>query len=296
MYNAIAARVNSLAAMTDYHMVLSLKIVKRMKRYGLVFMLLCLSAAAFAGVDVKTYIPQRAPLYTLTIASEQAQYFPELQEPNYLFGLIEQESCITLTHSRCFNPYSELKTSREQGVGLGQITRAYSANGIVRFDSLRDLRAKHMNELHEWNWDNAKDRVDLQIRALLLMSRDNYKSLYRVKDPAERLKMTDAAYNAGLGRINKDRTKCSLKEWCDPQIWEDNVELTCTASQTPIRMYGNKSPCRINREHVYNVFELRMPKYKQFYRDKTPPLVPPKVVIEDKKIPNYWDRITKHIR
>lgn len=261
-----------------------------MQRYSLFLMLVWLSSFVYAGVDVKTYIPQRAPLYTLTIASEQAEFFPELQEPNYLFGLIEQESCISLTHSRCFNPYSELKNSREQGVGLGQITRAYKSDGTIRFDSLRDLRAKHLAELNELNWGNVKDRVDLQIRALLLMSRDNYKSLYRVQDPAERLKMSDAAYNAGLGRINKDRTKCSLKEGCDPQVWNDNVELTCTASQTAIPMYGNKSPCRINREHVYNVFEVRMPKYLQFFNTKSqaPKTIEPQ--LPEVKIQTIWDR------
>lgn len=243
-----------------------------------------------AGVDVKTYIPKQAPQYLLTITAEEAQYFPELPAHEYLFGLIEQESCITLTHSRCFNPTSELKTSRELGRGMGQLTKAFRPDGSVRFDSLRDLRNQHMNELGELTWDNIKARPDLQFRALLLMSRDNYRALYKVQDPLERLKMTDAAYNAGLGRVNKDRTKCSLTKGCDAQVWDDNVEMTCTASHTPIQMYGNKSPCRINREHVYNVFELRMPKYRQFYTEKTPPLIPPTVTIDEPKIPTYWDR------
>lgn len=253
-------------------------------------MMIVFNTLTCAGVDVTTYIPKQAPQYRLTIAAEEAQFFPEIPAHEYLFGLIEQESCITLTHSRCFNPSSELKNSREQGVGVGQLTRAFRSDGSVRFDSLSSLRAQHMSELSELNWDNIKARPDLQIRALLLMSRDNYRALYKVKDPMERLKMTDAAYNAGLGRVNKDRIKCNLTEGCDAQVWDDNVEMTCTASRTPIQMYGNKSPCRINREHVYNVFELRMPKYKQFYNDKTPPLVEPVVTVDTPRIPNYWDR------
>lgn len=221
-----------------------------------------------AGLDVKTYIPKRAESYILTIAAEEAQYFPELPVSNYIPGLIEQESCISLTHSRCFNPKAELNTSRELGRGMGQLTKAFRADGSVRFDSLRDLRNQHMAELSELNWDTISERPDLQIRSIMLMSRDNYRKLYGVKNPIERLKMSDAAYNGGLGRVIKDRTKCNLQEGCDPQQWYGNVESTCTASKIPIKMYGNKSPCTINREHVYNVFELRMPKYKRFYRNK----------------------------
>lgn len=253
-------------------------------------MLLVSTTFSHGGIDVTTYIPKQAPQYRLTIAAEEAQFFPELPAHEYLFALIEQESCITLTHSRCFNPSSELKNSREQGVGLGQLTRAFRTDGSTRFDSLTSLRNQHREELNELTWDNIKFRPDLQIRSLLLMSRDNYRALYKVKDPMERLKMADAAYNAGLGRVIKDRTKCSLTQGCDAQVWDDNVEMTCTASRTPIQMYGNKSPCRINREHVYNVFELRMPKYKQFYNDKTPPLVPVPEENTEPKITTFWDR------
>ena len=262
-----------------------------MKRIILTFMLSWLSLPVFSGIDVKTYIPKRAPQYILTIAAEEKQFFPEIPAHHYIPGLIEQESCITLTHSRCFNPTSELKTSREQGVGLGQLTRAFRVDGSTRFDSLKDLRNQHSEELSELNWNNIRERPDLQIRSIMLMSRDNYKRLSKIKDPMERLKMSDAAYNAGLGRVIKDRTKCSLTAGCDPQVWDDNVEMTCTASHTPIAMYGNKSPCRINREHVYNVFELRMPKYLQFYNDeKSKPTEPLKHPSDSPKVSTFWDR------
>lgn len=268
----------------------------------IVSIMLALCNLAYAGVDVKTYIPTNAKPLLPTVQTEQQKYFPELDQPGYLAGLIEQESCISLTHSRCWSPRSTLDTSREYGVGLGMITKAFKPDGTVRFDSLSDLRRQHMTELSDMSWGNIKDRADLQIRSMLLMSRDNYKSLYRIQNKTERLKMTDAAYNAGLGRVIKDRTKCNLVEGCDAQLWDDNVELTCTASRTPIAMYGNKSPCRINREHVYNVFNIRMPKYQQYYNDikatKPTPAVPvtevvepPKVVAIAKQIPNYWDRL-----
>lgn len=232
---------------------------------GIILSLFISIAYSATRIDPYTYIPKRAPKYLPIIQKEQRKHFPQLEYTNYLPGLIEQESCITLTHSRCFNPNSELKNSREQGLGLGQLTRTFQQDGSVRFDSLRDLRAQHMGELKEMNWDNLASRPDLQIRSILLMSRDNYKRLYMVDDSYQRTKMTDAAYNAGYGRIKKDRTKCGLMANCDPNLWDHNVEYTCTASRTPIKMYGNKSPCKINREHVSNVFDIRMDKYLQYY-------------------------------
>lgn len=227
---------------------------------------LCLALWSFAlqAQNVKTYIPSNAYLYLPTLKVEQAKFFPELPIPAYMPSLIEHESCISLTSKRCWSPESELKSAREQGVGFGQITRAYNKAGEVRMDALKDIRDRHNVELRELSWLNVKQRPDLQLRAMVLMSKDNYKALFQVKDANARLHMTDAAYNGGLGGLKKERTACGLAKGCDPQYWFGHVERYCLKSKEAI--YGNRSPCDINRHHVDDVFNTRLAKYAALYK------------------------------
>jgi len=215
------------------------------------------------ALDVKTYIPKNAPKYLPTLSTEVHTLIPGMASPWYFGGLIEQESCISLTHSKCWNPASELKTSREQGVGFGQITRAWSKSGALRFDTLSDLRRKYPKELGDLSWENIKERPELQMSAMILLSRENITALSKVPTEAARLQMADAAYNGGLSGLNKDRRACGLAAGCDPNLWFDNVEKHCTKSKAIL--YGNRSACDINREHVTNVFKLRMGKYKPYF-------------------------------
>lgn len=229
----------------------------------LLLLLLFASVSALAQ-DVKTFIPKNAAQYLPIYKDEAARLMPEFTTPWYFAGLTEHESCISLKHSRCFSPTAELKTAREQGVGLSQITRAYNADGTIRFDSLADLRRANMSELKELSWSNVKQRPDLQIRGIILMSRGNYKQLYVIKDDYQRLAMTDVAYNAGLGRVKKNRLQCGLTKGCDPQVWFDNVETQCTASKKPI--YSGRSACDIMNHHAKDVLKIRMPKYKPYFK------------------------------
>jgi hypothetical protein len=44
------------------------------------------------------------------------------------------------------------------------------------------------------------------------------------------------------------------------------VERHCLKSRQPL--YGNRSACDINREHVKNVFQVRLAKYERAFREK----------------------------
>lgn len=230
------------------------------------FMFLSLLTFSVFAQNVKTFIPERALTYLPTLNKEVDRLLPNFSHPHYFGGLIEHESCISLNHSRCWSPTSELKTSRELGRGLGQLTKAYHADGSIRFDSLKDLRAKHMSELRELSWDNIKQRPDLQMRGIILMSKDNYNALYNVKDPFQRLAMTDAAYNGGLGAVNKARRECGLRKTCDDQVWFDNTEMMPVKSTKPL--YGGRSATDIWRHHVRDVLYTRMPKYEPHFKRK----------------------------
>lgn len=222
-----------------------------------------LCSICFAAIDVQTYIPQQAFQYFDTIKKEQDYLLPGFEYPYYFAGLIEHESCISLTHSKCWNPKSRLKTSREEGAGLSQMTRTWNADGSQRFDVLADLRKAHMQELRDLSWSNIYQRPDLQIRSMIIMSRTNFAALYKVPDVLERLAMTDAAYNGGLGGVKKERTTCGLAANCDADLWFGNVEKYCSKSKKPL--YAGRSACDINRHHVSDVLHVRMPKYKHYF-------------------------------
>lgn len=208
-------------------------------------------------------IPKQAFQYFETIKKESKVIFGDFGYPYYFAGLIEHESCITLTHKKCWNPSSQLLTKREQGIGLFQLTRAWKEDGTLRFDTLSELRKNHMDQLKELSWSNVVQRPDLQIRAGLLLIKTNYNRLYPVTDGFERLAMSDAAYNGGLGGLLKERTTCGLAKDCDPQYWFDHVERYCLKSMKPL--YGNRSSCDINRYHVQDVLFRKMAKYKTYF-------------------------------
>jgi len=211
-------------------------------------------------INVRTYIPRLAYRVLPVVKCERERILPRFPMPGYFGSLIEQESCIYLTHSKCWNPKSKLDTKRELGIGLGQLTKAYRSDGSIRFDSLSSLRKKYMSELKDLSWGTIETRPDLQILAIMLMSSDNYKALYKIKDIQARVAMSDAAYNGGLRGVGRDRRVCGLAANCNPDLWFDNVEKYCSKSKRVL--YGGKNACDINREHVYNVLRLRLDKYK----------------------------------
>lgn len=179
--------------------------------------------------------------------------------------MIEHESCITLKHSRCWDPSSRLKTQREEGAGLFQITRAYRPDGRLRFDALQELRLKYKPELYELNWNNIYQRADLQIRAGLLKLKENYE-IFRpyAANELEALAFADAAYNGGVTGVNNERRACLLTKGCDPSKWFGHTEKLCLKSK--VALYGNRSACDINRYHVKDVLITRSNKYSLLFK------------------------------
>jgi len=221
-----------------------------------------LSKAVYGATDVRTYIPQQARTYAPMLKAEQVRFWAAHPQPDMLAGLVEQESCLSLTHSRCWNPSSRLKTAREEGAGLGQITRAYRKDGSERFDALAEMRAAH-RELSELTWANVYTSPDLQLRAIVLKVQDDFKALAMITDARARLDFADGSYNAGRGRIADRRRACGLKAGCNPQVWFANVEKVCLTGAVPL--YGKRTACDIVQEHVFFVSKVRSAKYRGFF-------------------------------
>lgn len=231
------------------------------------FAVLCWAFGSLAlAQDARTFVPPGAKVYAPVLVEKQEAVWPQAPEPWTLAGLVEQESCISLTHSRCWNPRSELKTSREYGFGFGQITVAYRADGSTRFNKFEELRAAHAS-LRDWTWENRYD-PGYQLAAIVEMNLD----LWRRLASAPGATVTDqwafvlSSYNGGAAGVLQDRRLCSNTRGCDPARWFGHVERTSLKSRVPQPGYGNRSWYEINRSHVRNVLTIRRAKYQAFWR------------------------------
>lgn len=218
---------------------------------AIVFVGLLLVFAPRAHADT---LPPGFVQYGPILKAEQAKYWADHPDPAALAALVEQESCAS--KAKCWNPGARLKTSREEGAGMGQITRAYRADGSLRFDALAGLRDQYGADLSGLSWDTVYGRPDLQLLALVLMSRDAARPF---RGSTGWLHFGDAGYNGGVAGVQKERRACKLSAGCDPSRWFGHVEAHCLKSRQPL--YGNRSACDINREHVHNVFLVRRAKY-----------------------------------
>lgn len=202
-------------------------------------------------------VPPGFLTYGPVLKAEQQRLWPDHPKPVLLAALVEQESCLSLTHSRCWNPGARLKSSREEGAGMGQITRAYRADGSLRFDTLAELRGRYRTELGGLTWANVYQRPELQLRALVLLARD---STAPFRQAPAALEFGDAGYNGGVAGVQKERRACQMAPGCDPGQWFGHVERHCLKSRQPL--YGQRSACDINREHVAQVTQVRWRKYE----------------------------------
>lgn len=242
------------------------KILSAIEKISIAILLLIVLFSIRANAqDPKTYIPSRAFQYQDQLYDEIKNLFPELPEYNYVGSLIEHESCISLKHSRCWTPSSELSNKREYSVGFFQIAKAYNPDGSTRMDTLASLKKKYKDSLSEATWDNLKFRPDLQFRAGLHLIKENYDRFYTVDDPIERLAFTDASYNGGYGWVSKERRQCSLTRNCNPDRWFDNTENQCLRGKKKIAAYGNRSICDIAKAHPRDTLLNRLPKYQKQY-------------------------------
>lgn len=198
-------------------------------------------------------IPKAAVSLLPILWMEIAAIWPDVPLKSALAAQVEQETCITLTHSKCWNPRAELKTDREYGFGLGQITVT------DRFNTFTELRQQNRDALGRWEW---KDRYDprMQLRALTLMDRSLYQSMGFAANSYERMALQFAGYNGGRGGVLKDRLVCRETTGCDPTRWFENIENTSTKSRVKWKGYG-KSAFEINREYVQNIMVVRRGKY-----------------------------------
>lgn len=199
-------------------------------------------------------IPQNFMFHKDTLVEVMKRKWPDIPFPSAVAGQIEQETCVTLTHKKCWSRFAELKTSRERGVGLGQHTMT------SRFDALAEARGLD-GDLKGWNWDSPYS-AEMQMVALLAMMKRNY-GIFKSTSELDRYAFALAAYNGGIGGIQADQRICRNTKGCDDKLWFGNVENTSLKAKVKVSGYG-KSFFEINREYPVNILLKRRQKYKPF--------------------------------
>lgn len=217
---------------------------------GLLF--LAVSGRAAAGE-----LPAGAQVHLPLLRAEIARHWADVPQRATLAAQVEQETCASLRSARCWNPRTELKTAREYGFGLGQLTLT------PRFDNFKEAR-KLDASLRNWQWAERYDPAR-QLRTMVLMDRGSYQRLRTVADPHERLAMAFSAYNGGMGGVLADRRLCAQVRGCDPGRWFGHVEAHSLKQKTRAHGYG-QSFFDINRGYVRNVMYVRRARYDAVMR------------------------------
>lgn len=175
--------------------------------------------------------------------------------PTAIPALFEQETCYNPTHYKCWNIKAELKTDREYGFGLGQLTVTSKFNAWDESKAL-DQRLK------EWKWEDRYN-AEYQMIAGVAMFKRNYNIFKTAETELDRMAFATASYNGGIGGIQADQRVCKNTKGCNPNVWFGNVEKTSLKAKTALKGYG-KSFFETNREHTYNIFKVRRFKYEPF--------------------------------
>ncbi len=211
------------------------------------------------------WIPDLAKEYIPVLKNLMKDVWPTLSKKDSMPAQVEQETCISLKHSKCWSPKAELKTSREYGFGLGQITIAYDAKGAVRFNNFEGIK-KLDSSLKGWEWEDRYN-PEMQLRALLVYDKYLYNSIPKGSDEYNKLAFTFCAYNGGLGGLLQDRQLTQSKGG-DPNKWfgDNNVSVNSYKAKTKVGGYG-QSFFEINRGYVDNILNKRNQKYTPYMEE-----------------------------
>lgn len=201
------------------------------------------------------------------LIANEAKYLPMLQQEiqthwasspfkSVFAAQVQQETCSSLRSKKCWSPTAELKTDREYGFGLGQLTVT------KKFDNFKEAKKLHPT-MKEWAWENRYN-AQYQLRTMILMDKFNYGKFGWAGGNYDRMALSFAAYNGGVGGVLSDRAVCRTVRGCDDSKWFGHIEHTSRKSKTTAKGYG-QGFFQINREYVKNVMVIRRPRYNAYF-------------------------------
>lgn len=218
-----------------------------MKRYVCAGILL-LSAAATCHADALSRAQKYLPLYRELLN----EHWFGMPLPHLPCGQVEQESS--------WKPRATLKTSRELGRGLAQMTIAYRSNGSERFNIYRE--AVRWKALKRWDWQSAPYNERYQLTFMILQDRMNFGMMRPMfRDDVEAWKATLVCYNAGRGRVLARRAIARSRD-SPTDRWTGGLDAAHGPKEDR-RLYGRPLWQAVN-EYPIKIFR-RAEKYRQFF-------------------------------
>lgn len=169
--------------------------------------------------DAKPYLPVLGQSLDTNWKAAPMRYIPA--------GQVEQESS--------WKSHATLKTSRELGRGLVQMTIAYNSKGQERFNIYKD--ACRARALSAWNWRNDPYNPRFQLTFLTLQDKSNFVLVrpYSCND-AEAWKCALVSYNAGEGRWLQRRRNAKAKG-LPADRWDGGLALAYSKAEAAT-LYG----------------------------------------------------------
>ena len=190
--------------------------------------------------------------YRLVYYKWQQKMWPELNPKNLIAGQVWMESL--------WDPRAELKTSREYGFGLGQMTKAWRSSGKVRFNKFKEAKKKY-KELRDWEWGN---RWDVNKQLIFIFKEDYmlYKKFYNYSDDLiTRYSLMLSAYNGGTTLLLREIRYCKQDKACNANLWFCNIATKAARSTKKYKGYG-KSFFDINGEYPKYILFKHITKIK----------------------------------
>ena len=200
-------------------------------------------------------VPKNFLYHKDTLVKVMQTSWNDISIPSVIPGLIEQETCYSLTHSKCWSRFAKLETSREYGFGLGQLTVTSRFNA---FEEAKTLDSR----LKDWKWDD-RFNAEYQMIAIVAMLKRNFRVFRSAEKEIDQYAFALAAYNGGVGGIQSDQRICRNTKGCNPNLWFGNVEHTSLKKKTAVAGYG-QSFFDINRKYPVNILNVRRFKYKPY--------------------------------
>jgi hypothetical protein len=187
----------------------------------------------------------KAKPYLPVVREVVHKYWTDVKNEHYICGQIEQESG--------WKKYAELKTSREYGFGLAQITIT------PRFNNFLEARKK-IKELSAWNWDDRFNEK-YQLTYLTLTDKSNFQQMLKLLNSVKDIWAgTLVSYNAGKGTVLQRRALCASSVGCDKTRWFGGLDSVRMNYEKRV-LYG-KEVGNMRNEYPHVIIFVRSPKYK----------------------------------
>lgn len=220
---------------------------------------LCFITVSHAVTDAE--VISKAKPYMRDFKAAVDAHWPDAPHQEYFPAKVEQETCADLR--RCWNPHTELKTSREYGFSLSQMTIAYRPDGSVRFDKFEEAKRRYL-ELSAWQWE---DRYNprYHFAFIVLEARRLYSAMKPYfHDDVNRWAAAMVSYNAGPGAVLDRRALCAHRAGCDKTAWFGGLSAVRAPGEERL-LYGKPLYQRRN-EYPHNIINVRSGKYVTLWR------------------------------